>query len=289
MKYQSELVLKIKTELGEAPLWKRENKCLYFVDILGKKLYSYKEDVKKLQIFEMPSAISCFAFGDSGLIYVMLEDGLYSFDEETEELKFISKPLDLDEKHRFNDGKCDPSGRFYVGSMEKIYTHQTGSLYFVDHEFNFNKVLHHEFIVPNGLSWNEKLQKFYHVDTIKGNVNSYNYDSNTGELSSKATIIHFDEESGAPDGMTIDEEGMLWIANWDAYKVTRWNSETGELLDEISVPCEKVTSVAFGGINYDELYITTGSLENSKGELSGSVFKAKVKVKGQLLHTFKTN
>lgn len=287
MKRSVDLVYKMDALLGEAPLWKSDTQSLYWVDILNKKLYRLDEPEGNHHIYDMPSLVSCFAFGNDGLIYLFLEDGLYAFEEEIKKLTFISAPEDLDNNHRFNDGKCDSHGRFYVGSMEKDYIHPTGSLYFVDETLKFTKVIHEKFVVPNGLCWNDVDKKFYHVDTVNGDVNVYDYNPISGLLGESKTIIHFEKEEGSPDGMTIDADGKLWIAHWGGYKISRWDPVLCIRLEEIAIPVEKVTSLTFGGKDMKELYITSASLEGAVGELSGSVFKVRVDVEGRESATFK--
>lgn len=288
MSREVELVHKIKCDLGEGPVWQEETQCLYWVDILNFKLYRLATATSNLVEYPMPSEISCFAFGDDGLIYVALSDGLYSFDETSQQLSFVGRPDDLEDSHRFNDGKCDSSGRFYMGTMDKVYGKATGSLYSVDKTMFFTKHVDKKFVVPNGLSWNDALKKFYHVDTTKGNINAYVYDKQTGAISAPKTIIHVDASQGSPDGMTIDDEGMLWVCHWGGYKICRYNPATGQKIEEIKMPCDKPTSCCFGGADMKDLYITTASIDDAKGELAGSVFKVKVDVGGQSLYKLAT-
>lgn len=288
MNREVELVHKIKCDLGEGPVWLSETQCLYWVDILRFKLYRLEIATGKVVDYDMPSEISCFAFGDDGLIYVVLADGLYSFDEAKTRLTFISRPDDLEETHRFNDGKCDSSGRFYMGSMEKAYAKPTGSLYSVDCTMQFSKHVDKQFVVPNGLSWSDEGKKFYHVDTTNGNVNAYDYDEKTGDITRPIRVVHVDASEGSPDGMTIDDEGMLWVCHWGGFKVCRYNPQTGDKIDEISMPCDKPTSCCFGGTDMKDLYITTASIDGAKGELAGSLFKVNLEVGGKELYKFAT-
>lgn len=287
MKRNVELVHKIKCDLGEAPLWHSESQYFYWVDIMNFRLYRLDTRSEDVVTYNMPSEISCFAFGGNGLIYVVLADGLYSFDESTGALVFLSRPDDLEETHRFNDGKCDSAGRFYMGSMEKTYTNPTGSLYSVDSSMKFSKHVDRQFVVPNGLSWNNELEKFYHVDTVNGKVNAYDYDHATGAICNGKTIITVKSDEGSPDGMTIDDEGMLWICHWDGYKIVRWNPLNGEKLEEIQLAVERPTSCCFGGPDMKDLYITSAAIDDAKGDLSGSVFKVKLDVGGSELYKFK--
>lgn len=107
----------------------------------------------------------------------------------------------------------------------------------------------------------------------------------TGEISNKKAVVTIDKKDGSPDGMTIDQEGMIWVAHWGGSRVTRWNPSTGELLDTIKVPATNVTACAFGGENLDELFITTA--RSAEDPASGGLFKVKLPVKGAPSYTFK--
>ncbi len=118
------------------------------------------------------------------------------------------------------------------------------------------------------MAWSLNQQTFYFIDTPSYEVVAYDYDKNTGSISNKRTIIKIAKEDGFPDGMTIDSEGMLWIANWDGWQVTRWNPATGEKIVAIKLPVAKVTSCSFGGKNLEDLYITSAKIGLSENELA---------------------
>jgi sugar lactone lactonase YvrE len=129
----------------------------------------------------------------------------------------------------------------------------------------------------------------YYIDSVTKTVQCFLFDIHTGELQFEKIAIHIPD--GFPDGMCMDEEGMLWIAQWDAFGVYRWNPETGELLDKIDLPVPQVSSCVFGGENMDQLFITTAREKMdeemlAKYPLSGSVFIAKPGVKGLRVHKF---
>lgn len=178
----------------------------------------------------------------------------------------------FNENIRFNDGKCDSKGRFWVGSMavdqESSDAFEAGALYKMDKRVL--KEMISDVSISNGLAWWQS--SMYYIDTYTNEVVAYDFDETLGNITNKSSCISFQDEIGSPDGMTIDEEGMLWIAHWGGYKVSRWDPKTGKKMEEIKVPAENVTSVTFGGIQLNELYITT--------EKQG-VYKATLDIKGR--------
>jgi sugar lactone lactonase YvrE len=125
----------------------------------------------------------------------------------------------------------------------------------------------------------------YYIDTPSANIMAYDFDPETSTISNGRVAVKVSEEDGFPDGMTIDENDMLWVGMWNGNAIAHFNPKTGELIDKIKVPAHNVTSCAFGGKNLDILYITTSSLDMSEEEqkaypLAGSIFKAKPGVKG---------
>jgi sugar lactone lactonase YvrE len=125
----------------------------------------------------------------------------------------------------------------------------------------------------------------YFIDTPTHCVRSFLFDVESGDIQFEKVVIEIDKQNGSPDGMTIDEEGMLWIAHWNGFGVYRWNPLNGKLLDKISLPVPQVSSCVFGGDKLNYLFITTARENMSEAELqkypdSGNVFIVETKVKG---------
>jgi sugar lactone lactonase YvrE len=165
-----------------------------------------------------------------------------------------------------------------------------GSLYCLHTDLTVEKKVS-DLTISNGLAWSPDHRFMYLIDSPTGKVTCYTYDLATGTIADPKTVITFPEGVGGPDGMTIDDEGMLWIAHWGGSRVSRWNPNTGEQLDEIRVPVKNVTSCTFGGKNLDELYITTAREDTSEEELAqyphaGGLFKIKTNYKGGKTYSF---
>src|SRR5690606_19311707 len=168
--------------------------------------------------------------------------------------------------NRFNDGKCDSRGRFWAGSLHEEGGNEA-ALYMLDGSGSIAKKID-QVSCSNGLAWSLDDRTFYYIDTPTRQVVAYDFEIATGELSNRRVVINVDPSDGLPDGMTIDAEGMLWVALWGGWKVIRWNPHTKEKLLEIKLPVSQVTSCTFGGKNLKDLYITSAKIGLTPNELA---------------------
>ncbi len=283
-KINAELEFVYKAHLGEGPLWDDHGENLWWVDILSGHLMRYSPQKQANELFDIGEFIGAAALREKGGLVLALQSGLYKFDESTGEKEKIADPEPDLPGNRFNDGKCDPSGRFWAGTMAHDQSENKGSLYRLNTDLSVEKVFS-GVTISNGLAWNRDSGKFYHIDTPSMEIRSYNYENATGELSGESVVRVISREEGYPDGMTIDRDGFLWIALYAGGKVLRINPENGSTDFEVHLPVPKPTSCTFGGENLDELYITTCREYMSKEELeryplSGSLFRVKVPFRG---------
>jgi sugar lactone lactonase YvrE len=290
LKGKTELVLHAKADLGEGPCWDHENGVLYWVNILGRTLNIYNPQTKENREIQLNQLVGTVVPRRSGGVVLAMEKGFYLLDLKTEELTQIQDPESHLPENRFNDGKCDPYGRFWAGTMSLSEEKGKGSLYCLQTDMKIEKKVGN-LSISNGLAWSPDHNYMYLIDTPTKKVTRFDYDGKTGHIENPVPVIAFKEGEGAPDGMTIDEEGMLWIAHWGGARVSRWNPETGEQLSSIPIPALNVTSCAFGGKNLDELYITTARKNTSEENLerfpeAGGVFKVRPGVKGMPAYPF---
>jgi len=277
--------------LGEGPVWHDARQSFFWVDIEGKKLNEIKWLDKEVQSWHMPQRIGMVTpYEDDINLIVALADGLSIFNPEKATLQHIADIETDRPENRPNDGKCDSEGRLWLGTMNVDAEKNSGSLYCT----NKTAVTRHltALTISNGMAWSPDNKHFYFIDSALQRVDQYSFDAPSGTIIFQRTAVEIPAELGLPDGMTIDEEGMLWVAQWGGFCVCRWNPVTGALLHKIEVPVPQVTSCTFGGRNLDQLLITTASVELSKDDLlnypqSGHLFCAQPGVRGALPNKFK--
>ncbi|MBD8071557.1 SMP-30/gluconolactonase/LRE family protein [Bacillus sp. PS06] len=286
-----ELVLDAKATLGEGPCWDSEKQLMYWVDILEKKVNVFNPATNENREIQLDQYVGAITLRKNNEAVVVLENGFYELDLETGKVTLIDEPESHLPKNRFNDGKCDPAGCFWAGTMSMVNEKEQGALYCLDTNRNVHKKVD-KVGISNGIAWSPDHKFMYYIDTLTRKVCRFHYHAETGEIQNRTDIISIPNSEGLPDGMTIDEEGMLWIAHWGGSQVSRWNPHTGEQIDSFNVPALNVTSCAFGGIELNELYITTarnGMTEEQLTDypLSGGLFKLKTNVKGSPSYTFR--
>lgn len=279
-----------RAELGEGPLWDDKAQKLYWVDVLGETLHRYDPKREANESFRVGQPVGTVALRSSGGLVLAVRDGFAAFDLGAEKLSFLARPEADRPESRFNDGACDPAGRFWAGTMAFSGDEGAGSLYRLGPDLACDQVLS-GLTIPNGLAWTVDGRVMYHVDSGPAVVTAYDYDAKTGAISRGRVVIEVDEAMGAPDGMAIDAEGKLWIAHYGGGCVRRWDPEQGVVLQEIDVPASRVTACAFGGPDLKTLYVTTATEGMSEEERrrepqAGSLFAATPGTQGRLASRF---
>ncbi len=263
-------------ELGEGPLWDPTRKLICWVDILKGHIHEWSVVSEELNTIQVSQMIGAMAICNDGNYIAAMKNGFGFVNRETGKVDMIANPEEHLPENRFNDGKCDPYGRFWAGTMPIAEDKSSGSLYFLDTSLNVQKK-EINIGVSNGLAWSLDHKTMYFIDSPTRQVVGYDYDKESGKLANKRTAIAIAEEDGFPDGMTIDHEGMLWVAHWGGWQVARYDPVTGKKMLSISMPVSQVTSCSFGGDSMEDLYITSArkglsKVELEKQPLAGSLF-----------------
>ncbi len=288
--WKAALTLNVKARLGEGALWQPEQKLLYWIDNVANELHIFDPETGIDEKYSLPSQPGTLVPLHNGNSLIAMADGVFEWNRQTKAFTFFAENPELTIGSRYNDGKCDPSGRFWVGTYAEEKK-QCG-LYRINGDGAIKKTLGNV-ICSNGIAWSMDKTKMYYIDTPTRVVQQFDYDDSTGEISNGKVIIRFPEGAGNPDGSTLDAEGMLWIAHWGGACVSRWNPETGEMIGKVEVPARDVTSVAFGGDDLSTLYITTVSEWVDEETLakyphSGGLFTVNPGVKGIPANFFET-
>ena len=260
-------------QLLEGPHWDGENNLLYFVSIKSDTVFSIDVRTMRVKSYETDGAVGCAVVKDGELITAE-KSGIYKRNLETAEKELICHVYN-DPKFRYNDGKLDPEGRFYVGTLGD-YGRLPGEcgLYRIESDGKFSKVVSNV-TISNGLGWTKNGKRMYFIDTPTHEVWAYDYDLNTGKITNKkvAAVIN----DGSPDGMCVDIDDTAFIAHWGGGKVSHWNLETGEKLEEILLPVTNVSSCCIGGEKMDTLFITTAKNAEKDEPLAGGLFAVKIR------------
>lgn len=270
-------------DLGEGPNWSLREQKLYWVDINGKKLHRCAADGSRHEFRSTPSTIGFAVQAENGDIIAGLQDAVYRFGFDVPDVKLLADVKHAHPDNRFNDGKCDPNGRLWCGTMNNAdHSINSGALY----RFNAGG-LHqqeHGVHISNGLGWSPDAKTMYYSDTVPRVVWKYDYDLETGAATNRRVFAHFNGE-GRPDGLCVDSQGRVLVALWPGYGVEIYAPD-GKLETRIVLPVPQVSSCAFGGEDLKTLYITTARSGMSADALrdhplSGQVFAVDMDVAGR--------
>ncbi|MFZ4874009.1 SMP-30/gluconolactonase/LRE family protein [Janthinobacterium sp. Mn2066] len=289
--YEIKVVSEQAMQVGECPLWHAREAALYWVDIDGRAVHRLHPATGQQQRWEMPTEPSALAINAGGGLIVALRSGFAHLDTKTGSLAEIAPaPFDM-ATTRFNDGKVDPAGRFWVGTIFEPRSSASAEM-FVLEKGNVRKVWSGGMTVSNGLGFSPDQHTMYHADTTTHRIDRFDYDVATGAISEPHAFQRFSTDKkaadygGRPDGAAVDSEGNYWSAMFEGGKILRFAPD-GELLDEITLPVRCPTMVTFGGPDLRTLYITSASHNRSADEiaeypLTGQVLSVRVDVAGQL-------
>ena len=283
---QVKVTIKIKSKLGEGSFWDHQQKLLYWIDIEAKKVHIYDPAAKRNSSFDMPSRVGTIVPKNKEEAVVALEDGIYMMNTNNGSLELLSDVEAEMTYNRFNDGKCDPNGNLWVGSMHYEQSAPKASLYKIEPNGRSTMMLD-SVTISNGIVWTKDKSTMYYIDTPTGYIRAFDFDKKNSTISNERIVVTIPVSLGFGDGMTIDEEDKLWVALWNGNGVARFDPLTGALIEKIEIPAHNVTSCTFGGENFETLYITTGQFPDLEEELAGRLFRANPGVRGTPTVSFK--
>ncbi|GAA3617203.1 SMP-30/gluconolactonase/LRE family protein [Flavivirga amylovorans] len=264
------LIFHSDSELLEGPVFNSENNLLYFVSILDCLVYCYNPVNKEILSMKLDSPVSCIYFKKHKVVLVSSKDGFFEIDFNSLQKKFAFQ-IDINDNVRYNDGIQDPIGRIIIGTMGYPEVIENVGNVYSYHEGQFKTIIKNT-TISNGLAFSHDNKFLYFIDTPTKKVAKYAYDLETGDIEFIAYVIEF-TGSSSPDGMCIDKDGMLWIAEWGGGCVSKWNPLNGEKINDIKLPCSNITSCCFD--NDANLYITTAKNDSKHEVYGGGLFYVK--------------
>jgi sugar lactone lactonase YvrE len=283
-------VFDAKAELGEGPVWDPDAGCLYFVDIERGAVHRYDPATATSRSFQIGTMVGAAALTAARDLVLAVRDGFARLDLDSGQVRAIAAvEADLPDQ-RMNDGKCDPAGRFWAGTMALDKRRGAGALYRLDPDGRVTRMLD-GVSISNGLDWSADGRLMYYVDTPTRSIDVFDFDVATGTIANRRSLARVEHGEGWPDGLTLDADGFIWVALWAGAAVRRYAPD-GTLDRLVSIPTTYPTSCAFGGPDFRDLYVTTAATaltpeERLREPLAGGLFRCRPGVPGRPPHRFK--
>jgi sugar lactone lactonase YvrE len=271
--------------VGESPLWSALENRLYWIDIQGKKIHRFNPEAETNETFDLPEIVTSIALTRSGGLILTLTKNFAFFDPLHRKLTIKEEVETGESKNRFNDGKCDPEGRFFAGTMDsKNWENPSGHLFRYDPDGTVTTVKS-EVICSNGTGWSPDGKTMYHTESFRYAIFAYDFERTSGTLSNRRQFFSVDRNSGGfPDGMSVDSEGFVWSNIVGKGEILRIDPK-GRVQTKIKLPVSRATDCTFGGPDLKTLYITSARETLTQQQLqaeplAGSLFSVETNVQG---------
>ena len=276
-------VLHAKALLGEGPLWDPATRLLYWVDIKRRQIHRLDPATGLDHQWPAPEDIGSLAVRAKGGLVVAMKSGFHFFDPATATFTPIANPERDRPSNRFNDGKPDRQGRFWAGSMDDSEKSPTGGLYRLDVNLGCTRMVD-GVICSNSLCWSPDGRTMYYADSYQHAIWAFDFDPDNGEVGERRIFVEIPAADGVPDGATVDAEGGVWVAQWNGWRVTRYDP-AGRIERFVKLPVQRPTCPMFGGANLDIVYVTSASIHLTADDLkhqpeAGGIFAFEPGVKG---------
>ena len=281
--------------LGESPLWHPDEQCLYWCDIPGHRLHRLGNERQGARTWQLATDVSCCAPVLGGGLLLAMRDGLWRFDTATGERTLVAPPPYDPARERFNDGKCDPQGRLWIGTIYEPRDPALAALY--RHDARGLQRVAGDVTVSNGLAFSPDGRTLYWADTKAHAIDQLDFDGSDGSVSRRRPFARFPVRQpgqdlatygGRPDGAAVDAEGCYWVAMFEGQRVLRLAPD-GQVVGELKLPVRCPTMPCFGGADLKTLYITTSRENRPAAEIeaqpwAGCVLAARLPVAGLPAH-----
>ena len=261
-------ISEVVSDLGEGPIWSPQTNCVTWTDITQSVFHTADIDTGATQSFSAPSMVGAIAHTHGGDYVAANQEGFAFVGIDG---KFSQLHSFLADDMRMNDGKVDPVGRFWAGSLALSFEAERGSLYVLEKDGSYRSVLD-KCTLSNGMGWSPDAHYFYYIDSIPGVLKRFDFDSVHGLISNPIDLVTFDTSKGIPDGMSVSSDGKIVVALWDGGRVEIYEPD-GTKATEIELGVSRPTSCTFGGTDGNVLIVTSASqgIDRSKEGLAGKI------------------
>lgn len=284
-------VLAARSRLGECPVWDADRQQLFWVDVYNHRVHQFDPITGQDRYFDVGDVVSAIALADQNQfqnqLLMALGNRLAVLHLQTGEVASLYQVEFPRPNTRFNDGKCDAKGRFWIGSISEA-TGQA-ALYRYDPDGSMH-IMETGLTISNGLGWSPDGSTFYLTDSAQHQIYAYDFEIEAGAICNRQVLIDLSHESVEPDGLAIDSQGNLWSALWNGWCIACFNPSGEEIL-RVKMPVQRPTSLTFAGVNLTELYITSASVGLSQQEIqqgfyAGDLFRLATHVSGMTTQRF---
>jgi sugar lactone lactonase YvrE len=279
-----ELVLDVKAELGEGPVWDAERARLWFVDIMRGHVHEFDPVTRADRIVDVGQPVGAVALTSRGDLIAAARDGFFRVNPDTGRVVLLAAVESDAPDNRMNDGYVDARGRFWAGTMSMVRRRRAGSLYRLDPDGGVTRHVT-GVTTSNGLDWSLDGRLMYYVDTGINRVDVFDFDEVRGELSGRRPFTHVPTLVGKPDGLIVDADGYVWLGLWKGGALHRYTPD-GRLDRVVKLPVSLVTKCAFGGPDLEDLYVTTARTaldaeQKARQPTAGGIFRVRPGVRGR--------
>ena len=275
---------------GEGPVWDPDSGFLYWTDIDGRRFYRYDQASNRHELLKQGLEIAGYALNQPGGFVIANSGGIWLWDGADDVQLIVSQVGEA--KCQMNDAIADPEGRFFAGSnfYDPDQNYEPGKLIRVDRDGTAH-VADEGFQLANGLAFSPDESTMYFTDSAARRIYAYDYDRRTGDLRNRKILVQVLDEEGLPDGLTVDSEGFLWSAQWYGNCVVRYDPD-GKVERRIAIPAKQVSSIAFGGKDLTDIFITSAakswpsplmprSYDPLSGNIGGQLFRMNLGLTGK--------
>lgn len=278
-----ELVLDASADLGEAPVWDAAARRVIWVDITKGVVHRFDPRAGRDEAFEVGQPVGAAVPTASGRLAIAVSDGFARLDPATGRIERLAEVESNVPETMMNDGKCDPAGRFWAGTKDVVGRRPLGSLYRLERDHTVARILS-GVTISNGLGWSPDQRTMYYIDSATYGIDAFDFEPQSGSVSNRRRLVELPRAWGLPDGMTVDEEGLLWVAFWEGSAIRRLAPD-GRLASVVEMPVSLVTSCTFGGDDLSDLYVTSARTGLSDAQLrtepnAGGLFRLRPGVRG---------
>lgn len=287
--YDMRRIAEVRAGLGESPVWDDQKGVLYFVDITGGRIHVLLQNGRTETVYKSAAHIGALALTDKGNLIFTENSAVAMLELQDGEVSLISPAVHDGAGCRFNDGACDPQGRFISGLMHEGPDRNPGALYRFGSSGDVC-LIQQGIALPNGIAWSEDGNTFYFVDSIACSIFKATYRAH-GKPAHVRLFARTPAGRGRPDGIALDKEGGLWVCQFNGGCLLRYDRK-GYLSNHVTMPVPRPTSCCFGGDELGTLFITTARFAMTDSELiqypdAGDLYAITPEISGNSRYRFK--